>query len=624
MTPTRKQIVILAGIVTAVVVALCLLLFRDGNTGTALDWQPGLRYRYALNYHNTTESSFGDTSLGGAVDINADLVFRCLEKNDDGFLLGVRFGGFEHTRFEVLGERIVDGPVAAEKQLGGSEAVASVNLRGVVESISFATESSPLLRNTLQGLLGDLQMVVEPNASEWNEVEVNQNGTLRAGYVASAGAAGGRRIQKAINGYDALTASAGATKNADIDASGSTEGNLDPQGHWARISGKEQIAVRAWDGKAVYRRETVIRATLLDVGAFKNEPLVSAWNHSGRIDRRGLGELVVSPSAHQRELEQRAAGMTTVQVVSDLKAFANGGRMPWHSRWIWRATGALKLDPAGCKELVDVFFDPVMSRKGKTGVLELLAAVGHEQAQIALGEILSDDGVRADSMYPDLIQRAGLLKNPNRATCDLVAAAVSGQAPQEGLARHSQLAAAHTLGTVTRRLSERGEEQLAREYHGRLVGLLNGSANDEDRIAYLTSLGNAKQEATAPVAEEYLDDENPRVRRAAVGALRGLPSERAAALIGEMVADGDPAVQRTALEASAEGSRTDLGRIEQLVSDGGIHSNNFGAVLRLAAQIKDQQGSVTEQGRALLAALARQDVGPRLRHRLRALLGRAS
>jgi hypothetical protein len=80
---------------------------------------------------------------------------------------------------------------------------------------------------------------------------------------------------------------------------------------------------------------------------------------------RKLGEIIVTDDMRKKLDAQRIGDMTIEKLTADVVKYGNGGRMPFHTQWVWQATGLLKAHPEECWKLVDVFNSPDLIVDGR-------------------------------------------------------------------------------------------------------------------------------------------------------------------------------------------------------------------------------------------------------------------
>lgn len=264
----------------------------------------------------------------------------------------------------------------------------------------------------------------------------------------------------------------------------------------------------------------------------------------------------VADAAHEDLLRRRTGDMTFERARADLLRWGRGGRMPDHNRWLWRVTGLLELRPELARDFADLVRGGALGPPGDALVFDLLANVGHPEAQAALRELIADPALRGRADAPGLVQRLVLLRDPEPETVDFLAARY---AAEDGPSRRATAAA---LGATLGRLAERDPARVAAPAD-RLVRDLGAASDPDERRALLTAAGNAGLDSFVPEVRRALAAPAPEVRAAAARALRrmGGPAETDA-LLATLTADEDAAVQRAAATALAERSLTD----EQLLA----------------------------------------------------------
>lgn len=308
------------------------------------------------------------------------------------------------------------------------------------------------------------------------------------------------------------------------------------------------------------------------------------------------------------QLVSRAGDMTTARMLDELRTFGPGGEMPHHSRWAWQATGRMLLDPSAAEALGRlVIEEKSIGFKGRALAFDLLASVGHAEAQSAMRDALRN--IERDDRFPSLLNRAGFITEPEPRTVQLVADIYESA---DGIARQS---AATTLGASAGHLYRTGQTDDALRHVRRLETDLRTQSDATDRRALILGLGNAGvDEAVATIAAHARDDA-PAVRRAVATALRKTPGLVAEEALDALMADADPRVGRAAVRALGRHplNADHLGTLAQRVMDGSLGDSTHGPLVDLLVRNADLD---TQARRTLALALAHRTSDPRVRARL--------
>lgn len=235
-----------------------------------------------------------------------------------------------------------------------------------------------------------------------------------------------------------------------------------------------------------------------------------------------------APAPGQALLIKRVAGLTWEQMHDALIKHDLTGVMPEHERWLWRASGLLKLHPELAPRLAELALDERMALPGKLLIMDLLANVGHAQAQAALLTVLDDPRVYGEPVYAALAQRALLLTSPQVETAQAFAKQLRHAPNSSTLAT-----AASILGASIARVDPASRPELI----DALMAPCATACDVDTRADLLVGLGNAgAAETTALVQEQLRSSEVPEQRARALMALRRVDTKEARALLLDALA----------------------------------------------------------------------------------------
>lgn len=336
-----------------------------------------------------------------------------------------------------------------------------------------------------------------------------------------------------------------------------------------------------------------------DTADFKERDLAAAI---GRADAQGLRD--------------RARGVSAQQLLDTLASFSGPASLPELSQWQWRASGRLRLEPALSAEIAQSVTSGKLDREGMRLATDLLAGVGHPQAQAAMRDIFAHLATADSKQLVDLVQRAGFLAVPEPATVAAVRALFEGGG--DASLHH---ASAYTLGAIAAKLWQGGQQAESESLSDLLVAELDRADTPDARASAIRALGNA---GTPPVAEHVLahsDAADPSEREAAAVASRKLESEQARLFLITSLGDPHPAVQRAAIGALLGRLHPpeDYDDIRDVVLRGTTHAGNTPLLVNLISE--GLPLPAVRQTLEFLLSKAGND--PRLRARLRRMLSQA-
>jgi HEAT repeat protein len=111
-----------------------------------------------------------------------------------------------------------------------------------------------------------------------------------------------------------------------------------------------------------------------------------------------------------------------------------------------------------------------------------------------------------------------------------------------------QRQARYSLGASAHSLKER-DPALSESLVGELIQGLEPATSNDERVEYLTALGNAGHPASLETLAKFLKHENSGVRAAAANALRRIPGGKADQLLAQALEDPSASVRASALDA---------------------------------------------------------------------------
>lgn len=294
-------------------------------------------------------------------------------------------------------------------------------------------------------------------------------------------------------------------------------------------------------------------------------------------------------------LVQRAAGMTFAQVEADLLRYGAGGMMPHHERWLWRVSGLMRLDPSLAGHLADLALADDTPMGTRRLVLDLLAGVGHAQAQAALRRMLASEVLARDASFPRYVQRAILVRRPEPETVALVAALYQSR---EG---HSRYASAVAWGGALGQL-RRWDPEAAAAGADAIASELRQAEDPSEQRALLMGLAASRQGGHEALIAGFAESDDPHLRRAAVGALAHVPT--GAPLLARLAGDGDHLVRGYALDV-LRGHPLDDAALEALARSAALPEagRSAGSFVTLVERLVGEGLSPADDARRVLEAL---------------------
>jgi hypothetical protein len=574
---------------------------------------PGETRTYRFSVETVQTARLLEAEQRGRLALSGLVELRCHGTGPKGTPVGVRFGELDAPVLEVAGQSALSPATA--RALIGPEAVATLDSEGGFVAWQAPTEAPPLFGHLARGVLAELviRRDAEPDASTWSTTMPGPLGLTEVDYTRLPDAPDGAvRLERRPTGFvrlDALPPGVDAARTV-LALDGEAVAEL-TEGRIRALTSELRVQVTAPDDRPLLSVASSARFDLLNVGRF--DPSAA---------RAGLAALPAAlpadvpaedPALERRLLEARIDGLTFDQLGDDLLEFANGGAVPDHNRWLWRATGLLIAEPARCADLVALFGDPHLTREARGLVLDLLTHAGHAEAQVALRTALDGEVARSVPEAAALYQRVALLEVP---TAETLAWA---------LERHTDAdpaltgATAVSLGALTGQRARQGDAEGAAAGNAALLRSLATARDPVAREHLVLALGNAGLPENQPRLDRLAADPDPGVRAAVATALRKTPTPEARATLLGLLGDPDAEVQRTAgkvlgtqvLDAEV------LGVLAARIAGGEIGDAAWPGLLTALARRPEEPATRT----VFAAMLRRPGVDPLLAERIRGLLG---
>ncbi len=589
------------------------------------DWPVGTRYVYGLEWRGEQrvlppmpgQDQAEAYEMKGSLRLSGELVLRSLGRSGGNFLLGASLQNVREARLNILGHLEQDA-AALTAALTGREALLEVDASGALRTLRFDPKDPDLFKHQLQWLLTHAQPTLPTSEAQrqegrWEALEATSHGQARGVYTVDAERP--LAVERVRTAYTELHAAQGQQlppQRLDSKARFS----FAEAGHLSGLDHEERLLVQEDTGTVLLDAVELLQLTLREVSRFT--PPVDAGLAS-RTEVRQPGVIAVSASLEQRLLEQRADGLTVEQIATDLVKFGRGGQLPEMNRWLWRAMGRLKLEPARCRELVPVFARPELGSQARAVVLDLLAGAGHAEAQAVLRELLETEQVRADEANRHLfLQRLGMVSSPEPETLEYLARKhASGRAGQD---EHLRNASAYAMGAAVGRLAS--DDPKAADYNRILLEELISARTAGERTTYLRALGNAGRPENVSAVLPHVTDTDPAVRAAVAAALRKTDTPEGTQALLQLVRASERPVQVEAL-ASLKERHLDaaaLTALRDVVVSGSLRQGTEPLVVSLLEERLNEGPVVFQMLQALERVSASRD--PALRTRVLDLMAR--
>jgi hypothetical protein len=404
------------------------------------------------------------------------------------------------------------------------------------------------------------------SGSEWSHSE---SGFLGKGVVASrvlAAEDGEVILERSRNAYEHLTTAPSGEPTATVE--GGFVARLSSEGVLLELSGSEH-ASQSVDGGWEW---TMSMSSLLR-------------DSQTRPGRRSLLAALRAPhplqvSRERDELRMRVGDMTPESFLADLASLSAAGQLPNHNQWLYQAGGLLELHPELCVELAaSIAQQDGLSESARLLGADLLAGVGHAEAQEGFRDVLGDPNLQAGRYRTRILQSGALLQRYEPETLAAYEQLALGLDDSDGRA-----AAAFMTGHLASLAAAAGDGVSADRVVDGLGERLAAASQPAEQELLLTALGNAGTEKVEEVVTPYLESEEPWVRGRAVRALRNVEGDSARDRIWEALSDATPEVRGQALRAlgSRNWTAADLASLGGMVDAGSFGPGEVSRLLDIA------------------------------------------
>jgi len=507
----------------------------------AYRWPEGatLTYRFSLEDRgaaNTTRpGSQQALKLDAGLSAAGELEVRVLKSDADGALLQVRVSDVTSGRWTMMGTTLNQRQVAAELTgPTGKGVTVSVDSDGTVREVRFAEGRTLAGGRILERLIRQSLTPV----GDGSEALATPFGTALTTLAVDGTKTGHDLIaRRTAADYSEFTFVPAFVEWHTATGKGTSRSVLNERGILSTSESSEHIALTADNDGKVANVGWQSSLRLTDVTVVPRSP-------AGNV-ATVTPDVKPSSRANRTQVsDQRIGAMTLDKIVSDIERYGAGGVMPYHERWLWQATGLLTRHPELAATFAKMAMETDAKPRARELLLDLLANVGHAEAQAALREALGSEVLKSapTAEYTALIQRFSLLKNPDDESVAFIA-----QSYQEQELGDVRYGAATAYGSVIDRLSHRDPD--AASLHAQLLAdhLVEATEPVEQR-ALIGALGNAARPEHGKVLGEFARSELPAVRNAVAHALELHPSPDASDVLLGLMADGSASVRETAMD----------------------------------------------------------------------------
>jgi hypothetical protein len=514
-------------------------------------WKPDWSYNYSVRLDNLTTLG-GGTLTDFRYTASMELETRQAER---GLRVYCRFTG---GRFTTPAEAARANFEALAAELEQPMLFTLVN--GRVEDLRRAVGATPFAVSLSRTLTAALQVTLAaPDGTSWTAAERDATGEYTAEYKRVAdGQVDKRKLSyQAQKVGNAIPGQPGGSLAATVEQS---EGRVEwSAGQLTRTAYDEVLSLSSFPGTPA-RSRTGLELRLqgavqsarppawdsleqelrvLDPGAVVRSSAVSAAYDDLRISDFTFETALAALEREQQDPDRgKISGYEPDHELSPEEQGERKGRLARQGQVFSALAALLRKDPDNVQKALSAI---ERGSVGRRALLDVLGAAGSQPAQRALLSVMTA------SKRPDALRRAATsalarLADPSPETME----AILKQFDVPELRMH----ALYGAGTLARKLSEAGSTELATRVARQLDTELRKSNTDGERVHVLRAIGNSGNSVAFGGARPLLSSKTPKVRAAAVDAIRLMSHAEADALIVErLLTDADQAVQTAAIEA---------------------------------------------------------------------------
>jgi hypothetical protein len=535
--PTRRLIAAV-GLVLAGLAAIVAIRSRRPeapvpSSGEVLRWIAGTSTTYAFRLETAqellAEPNQPASRIGGTLLLEGDLELRVHRVDPQGAKVGLRLPRLSSARFEMIEQPIFSTAAEGLAIFAGREAILTLDDRGRLLSIGVPRGAPETYANLIQTIARALP-VTAPTGDDarYSAVEEALLGRARSEYTREeAGLFRRERVDFELAAYGGQAAPAPP-----------------------KISSKGRVRFAAGRIEEIDQTDdVVVPGPSPDRPLFVARFALAMKRRDGsdfvalaalpEVDERAPGA-PMSPEALQRRLYEQTAGTITYDAISTM-VVAISPKAPPPTGWMTKAVAFLMLHPEHAADLAALFEDPSMTTQSRAYLLDLLASVGHAEAQEAMRTALSSAAAKHDpAAYPMLLQRFSLLTAPDPAT---VAFLLGKYGTDSG---DDRTAALYSLGSTAGALRRRGGD--AEVALAKIRSDLDAARATDEKRALVAALGNVGDPRDVDRLARMAKDREPEVRAAVAGALRKPGTDGAKLALIDLAADREARVGRVALD----------------------------------------------------------------------------
>ncbi|MEO1481327.1 MAG: HEAT repeat domain-containing protein [Myxococcota bacterium] len=516
-------------------IALGLWLTKDPVRSVRPRLSAGAGYLYNVNLDsrvatNLSVSASQSASLAVHTQIQGRLQIDLSDGAEGTVVQSWRFISIDDGAVSAAGKAVSDGEDLRTRLVGPSLAV-SLNRDGSVRSFHRDPASDDLFLGVMELIAAEAAFVYHTDQDSWLATERVHLGVVESRYRADANA-----ITRARERYNSLSSLPYIPPGAVQDLTSTATIRLQEDAMPESFDSMETMRLTSASGALLTQSEQALSLSL--VSQVQRLPTLGL---DGRVSVP-VGTPRNSPNAERAALVEQAGDLDREAFFRFLRqdrAKASGSS---GNQVLWQSVALLRLHPEMIDDLVKLIGEESTTFDTRMFAFSALAGAGTPSAQAAIHRMLDTHWAYEDTVARRrLLQQLSFVAQPTMETAKFLRKELYNDNSSQ------RYAAAYSLGSVARKIRERGDTAIAAELTAELVSNLETATNVETRARMIAALGNAGSTEHVATLNRHAGDRDREVRAAVARALLRTPTDTARDTAVELVGDESARVQRAAL-----------------------------------------------------------------------------
>lgn len=508
MKKTKKILLfILSGIFI-----IAILVYQYLPQTPPLTFKKDARQMYNLNWRSVfLLNQPGGKSLHETLELHGTLNLRVFKKSEEKIKAGFQLS--------PLGVRKTGMDSGDAKEIYSKLFFADISPEGRFLDFEFSNEIARADENTLKDIIKILQVIVkETRFPGWETEEEDSSGAYIADYRVEDGV-----VEKGKREYLLLTDREGFIRegeSAEIKKSMS-EYHYNNRTTWlTKAEGSELLVF--YSGKDPSLKVSITFS--LELIPFNPDSGLAIWNDGLDADRQ---------VAEWKRLPRNRVPLARKSEVDRLKdKFGNksfsevaDGLFKVHKEFdvncLRTLMEYLTMSPDAAYRIPEYLLSKKLNSTQKITLVHVLERVGTAEAQEALADIMMGQDFSKESRTQAAIG-LGAMEKPEDVAVKSLWSAYEERGSGKRDADHVAATAVLSLGAMAKNLESserRNYRAISEEIKGRISSDLAGNPDLNTKVALLHAAGNTADEEMVRDIRSYFNDDNPRVRSAAVNSL---------------------------------------------------------------------------------------------------------